>query len=123
MIEFKKYQGSENTEGMLVLEVTGELDNYAVKDFTECLEYEIESGHRQIIVDCSTLRFVSSMGIGTLVRIHGKMSKLGGDVKLVSLNGMVAELFSITHMDRLFGIYPSIDAAAGSFASKTAKTA
>lgn len=115
MIEFKEHPGSENTQGMMVLEVAGELDNYAVKDFTECLEYEIEKGHRRIIVDCTSLKFVSSMGIGTLVRIHGKMSKLGGDVKLVSLTGMVAELFSMTHMDRLFGIYPTIDDAAAAF--------
>lgn len=123
MIEFKKNTGSENTQGMMVLEVAGELDGYAVKDFTECIELEIEKGHRQIIVDCSKLRFVSSLGIGTLVRIHGRMSKLGGDVKLVSLTGMVAELFALTHMDRLFGIYPTVDAAASAFSPASAKTA
>lgn len=123
MIEFKEHQGSENTQGMMVLEVSGELDGYAVKDFTECLEFEIEKGHRRIIVDCSRLRFVSSMGIGTMVRIHGKMSKLGGDVKLVSLTGMVSELFALTHMDRLFGIYPTIDDAANAFRTTKAKTA
>lgn len=116
MLEFKEHQGSEDTQGVLVLEVAGELDNYAVKDFTECLEYQIEKGHRRIIVDCARLRFVSSMGMGTLVRIHSKMSKQGGDVKLANLNGLVADLFKLTHLDRLFGIYPSIHQAAASFA-------
>lgn len=120
MLEFKKYEGSENTQGILVLEVIGELDNYAVKDFTECLEYEIEKGHRRIIVDCANLRFVSSMGMGTLVRIHGKMRKQGGNVRLANLTGLVADLFKLTHLDRLFGIYPGIDAAAASFATTSA---
>lgn len=115
MIEFKEHPGSASTQGMMVLEVSGELDNYAVSDFTECLEFEIEKGHRKIIVDCSNLRFVSSMGIGTLVRIHGQMRKLGGDVKLANVHGMVADLFSITHIDRLFSIYPDIETAAKAF--------
>ena len=115
MIEFKAKPGSEDTQGMLVLEVIGDLDNYAVKDFTECLEYEIEKGHRRIIVDCSGLRFVSSMGVGTMVRIHGKMSKQGGDVKLAALTGLVADLFKLTRLDRLFNIYPSVSQAAAAF--------
>jgi anti-sigma B factor antagonist len=115
MIEFREKPGSENTDGMMVLEVAGELDNYAVKDFTACLEYEIEKGHRRIIVDCSQLRFVSSMGVGTMVRIHGLMRKQGGDVKLASVKGMVADLFSLTKLDRLFNIYPDVDAAAAAF--------
>jgi len=115
MLEFKERLGSENTQGMMVLEVAGELDNYAVKDFTACLEYEIEKGHRRIIVDCSNLRFVSSMGVGMLVRVHGLMRKQGGDVKLASVRGMVADLFKLTHLDRLFNIYPDVDTAAASF--------
>lgn len=115
MLEFREVTDAGLPPGVKVLEVAGDLDNYAVKDFTECLEVEIEKGHRQIVVDCSRLRFVSSMGLGTLVRMHAKMRKLGGDVKLASVRGMVADLFALTRVNKLFGIYPDISQAVASF--------
>ena len=47
------------------------------------------------------------------MRVHSRMKKVGGDVRLARLEGVVADAFSIAGFDKILKMYPSVgDAAA-----------
>jgi anti-anti-sigma factor len=57
------------------------------------------------------LTYISSYGIGTLVRLHNRLKKYGGHVKIASPPGMVLQALTMTRMGKVFEIYPDVDQA------------
>lgn len=114
MIDFRSYGMGEDKE-VLVIELAGQLDSESCSYFFSCLEDAVEDGASKIVVDCRALEFISSMGLGMLIRAHARMKKRGGDVKLARVPGLVVGVFKTTGLDRIFHIYPSVREAYGSF--------
>ncbi len=104
---------------ILILAADGGLNADTSDQLIESLEKLIKAGLRNIIVDCSRLKYISSYGLGVLIRIHGKMKKIGGDVKIAQVQGMVTQALHVTHLDSLFEIYPDVNRARLSFRPKT----
>ena len=77
-----------------------------------------ERGVRSLILNCQNVPFISTPGLGALVRAHCKLKRQGGAVKLCSLKPTVASVIHVTHLDRLFDILPDAQAARASFKSK-----
>jgi anti-anti-sigma factor len=78
-------------------------------------------GVTRIIVDCTHLEYISSYGIGLLVRLHNKLAKHGGDVKIAAPGGFVMKALSVMHMAKIFDIYPDVDQARLAFRPKDAQ--
>ena len=76
---------------------------------------EIEEGNRKIVIDCRNIEFISSLGLGMLVRAHSRMKKVGGDVKLARLSNLVADLLSTVALDKVFHLYPTVRDACASY--------
>ena len=104
-------------ESILVVDVSGRLNEDTSEFFFGCLEGVIEEGDTKILLDCSGLEFVSSLGIGTLVRIQSRLKRQGGTVKLAAVQGVVAEVLRVVHLDKLLQMYDTVDDAAASFAA------
>lgn len=102
-------------EEILVIQLHGKLDNSTVEAFNQEIDRQFDTGVRKIIVDCSHLGYVSSFGIGSLVRAQSKLRNKGGEMKLATVQSMVANVFKIVHLDRLLDIYDDIEFARKSF--------
>ena len=63
------------------------------------------------------LEYISSTGLGTLLVLSKRMKAAGGDVKLCSLKGIVAQALQLIRLDHLFGIYPDLGQARLAFRS------
>ena len=61
------------------------------------------------------MTYVSSYGLGVLLRLHKHAKKAGGEVKLCGLHGPVVKLLHVTRLDRIFGVYTDVDAALAAF--------
>jgi len=96
---------------LLILSADGGLNASTAPEMLAELERLIESGTRKIIVDCANLDYISSYGIGVLIRLHKKLAKSGGDVKFSSIRSTVVQILHVARIDRLFEIYPDIDQA------------
>lgn len=96
---------------VLILSADGGINAQTAQQFVDDLAKIIDSGVRKIIVDLSHVDYLSSYGLSVLLRVHAKLKRHGGDVKLAHLKGIVAELLQITHLDSLFEIYPDVDRA------------
>jgi anti-anti-sigma factor len=102
-------------DDILVLMLHGRFDDKTAAEFDAEIEKRFAEGAHKIIIDCSLLGYVSSYGIGKLISLQGKLRMKGGEVKLSALQSMVADVFRIVHLDRLFEIYGDIEFARESF--------
>jgi len=110
MINFRYEKVGKNKDIMAVV-LSGTLDENNCAYLLDCVEEEILEGRKKLILDCGDLTFVSSMGLGMLVRVNSRMKKLGGDVKLAAVQAAVAQVLSVVGLNRIFQIYSSVDDA------------
>jgi anti-sigma B factor antagonist len=73
-------------------------------------------GRNRIVLDLAAVRHVDSRGLGELIEIYEAARELGGEVKLLGVNGRVSELLVITKLVSVFECFDSREAALASFA-------
>jgi len=95
--------------------LAGILEESTCKHLLDCAENHIRGGCTKLILDCGQISFISSMGLGTLVRINTRMKKTGGDVKLAAVQGPVAEVLRVSGLHLIFETYPTSDDAIAAF--------
>lgn len=101
----------EIDQNVMIVRVDGGLDSQNANDFRQAIEKLIEGGIRCIILDCEKLHYISSYGIGAILRLHQNMAKRGGNVKIAALQGVVWDILHIASLDRVFDIYPDVNQA------------
>jgi len=89
-----------------VVKLTGNrLDESNVEVVGEQLLRLAESlGSPQLHLDLDHLEFVSSVGLGKFVALHGKIRRAGGQLRLVNVRDSVYELFEMTRLDQLLDV-------------------
>jgi anti-sigma B factor antagonist len=102
-------------DGILVIKLHGKLDSTRTEEFQSEVRKHLESGNKKIILDCSNLGYVSSLGLGSLVALETKLRRQGGAVKLAGVQGNVAEILSLVRLDAVLGIYGDIAYAQEAF--------
>jgi anti-sigma B factor antagonist len=107
----------ETDKDVLILIADGGLDSHAASEFAEDLQRVIDSGTRKLVIDCSRLGYVSSIGIASLIRLYKKVVERGGQVMLVGVQGPLARLLDITRLNQVFQTYPTLEDALAAFRS------
>ena len=105
----------EVEKDVLILSADGGLNADNADQFVKELETLVESGIRKLIVDCAKLSYISSYGVSILVRLRSKLATRGGNVKLASVQNSIVKLLEIADLDKIFGIYPSLEEALHAF--------
>ena len=100
---------------VLILSADGGLMADNTSRFVHELERFIELGARKLIIDCTRLTQISSMGVGMLVTVHKRMAKKGGDVKLAGVTGVVGKVIRMTGLGAMLQIYPTVRDARHAF--------
>jgi anti-sigma B factor antagonist len=67
--------------------------------------------HPAVIIDMSATRFCDCAGARAIVRAHRRAADSGTELRLVVTTAPVRRIFSLTGVDRLLQIYPSMDEA------------
>lgn len=113
-IEFFYEKLGENQD-IICVPLSGELTGDNCDYLMTCLESKVKTRYKNLILDCQNLTYISSMGLGTIVRAHSRMKKFGGDAKLANLHGAGATILKLVGLNRLFEIYPSVESAVEAF--------
>jgi anti-anti-sigma factor len=103
-----RYEKVGKDQDIVAVVLTGTLEEENCEYLMSCLQDEILEGRTKLILDCEHLNFISSMGLGMLVRIHSRMKKLGGEVKIAAVQGTVAKVMSLVGLNRMFHIHPTV---------------
>ena len=106
-IEFER-----RTEGGWdVLDVGGEVDLSTAPVLRSRIEGIVDDGGRRLVVDLADVSFMDSSGLSVLVVGFKGMREAGGQMAVVCPNASIAKIFSITGLDRVFSIHPSLHEA------------
>jgi anti-anti-sigma factor len=81
----------------------------------ELLELVEERGFTKVILSFDGVRFVSSSMLAQMVKLHKRLSKLNGKLRICSLNPSVQEVLRHSHLDRLLDVQPDEAAALQKF--------
>jgi anti-sigma B factor antagonist len=69
----------------------------------------------RLVLDLSKCQYLTSVMLAVLVNYKKRCSAQGGDIKLACLNSLVRGIVEKTNLDRIFGIYDSVEAAVQAF--------
>ena len=102
--------------GVTVLEMKG-----SIHCGPECARLEREVDHMisahqiYVIFDMSGVTHADSAAIGSIVRCLTKLKAAGGGLRIVAAQAMVDYSLKLTKVDKVIGLFPSVDAAANGF--------
>ena len=103
---------------ILILTVDGGIDMSTCGEFVDQVLDLIRSGSTKIIIDCEKLSYMSSYGIGVMLRLHRNARKAGGEVKLANVHTRITGVLTTMHLNKIFGIYPDVGRALLEFRAK-----
>lgn len=97
-----------HTDGVAVVRFTGRLDFTSAPEASEKLATAITSGHHKLVIDLGEVSFVDSAGLGCLIGGMRAARQSGGDLRIASPTDQVTMLLSLTSLDQVFQIYPTV---------------
>lgn len=95
----------------LEIGITGRLDTSNYRELETKLVGFIESGEKNIVLNCSGLSYISSSGLRVLLMALKKITAANGKFYLCCLQENIMEIFEIAGFTSIFSIFTSSDEA------------
>lgn len=70
------------------------------QDFLDAIEHPRE-------LDCTGLEYISSAGLGVLLRTQKRVMSQGGGLRLVNVSNHIRDVFRYSGFDKIFAIEPA----------------
>jgi anti-sigma B factor antagonist len=103
---------SHTTAGTIpIVTVSGEVDVYSAPALKDKIIELVGSGNNTLIVDLGKVTFLDSTGLGVLVEARTATAEAGGHLRVVCTQQRILKLFTITGLDGVFSIHPSVGEA------------
>jgi len=110
MTDFSSRQ-SQLTDGLGLVEVSGEVDLYTAPRMKEDLVALIETGVGQVVVDLSRVTFIDSTALGVIISGVKRLAERDGHLAIVAGSRPVVRILSVTGLDKVLTIYDTREAA------------
>jgi len=81
----------------------------------ETVHEELEKGNRNFVLDLSQVKLINSSGLGILIGALTAARNQEGDVRLAAVSEKVTHILEMMHLNKVFEIYGTVDAAKASF--------
>lgn len=98
-----------------LVEVSGRVDSMNANQFGEALGSQIEKGKIHLVLDLSSVEYMSSAGLREIVTALKKAKKARGDLRLAQPSQRVREVLEMAGLDTIFTIYKSQSDAVASY--------
>lgn len=98
---FELVVGNSGGNEKLVI-LRGEIDIYSAPDFRENLFQVIGDCKEDVVLDCSELSYIDSMGLGIMVAALKRARQNDSNVRIRNPKPNVKKLFKITGLDKVF---------------------
>jgi anti-anti-sigma factor len=95
-----------DVDGVAVMRPEGFINAHTVRQFEGALEALVKAGRFTILLDCKTLNYISSAGLGAIMGLIETVRENGGDILLCNLQDNVYAIFDtlgFTQLYRVFG--------------------
>ena len=94
-----------------VLPLEGDIDLHVSPVVTESLNAIIKKKPERIVIDLSRATYIDSAGVAALILAMQEVEAYGGMLLLSGLQETLRSIFEISGLDRIFRIFPDVDAA------------
>ena len=110
------FKTKEKSDGkVVVIECPVRLDLSVAKDLREIMKASTEQDKFLLVVDMDETEFMDSSGLGALVSRIAATRSNGGDIRLACVKEPILRLLELTHLDKIFQVFDSVQAAVDSF--------
>ena len=92
----------QETDGRLVAILSGELDTVAARETELALQPLLKSEGKPVVIDCTSLEYISSSGLRILLGILKQSKACGSSVTLKNVNDVIREVLELTGFVSLF---------------------
>jgi len=119
MTSLKPRVNVEYSEQATIVTFTDEklLEERDIVELQESLMGVIEQVEKiNLILDFSTVKFLSSAVLGLLIRVSKKVYERDGQLRLCNISPRIYEIFKITRLTKIFDIFPDRASALESLA-------
>ena len=94
--------------GSIVCRLRGSASMEACELLNERLLEAAAEATKLLVVDLADLKFICSLGLGSIVAAHLRMARNQGDVRLVAPQPQVREVLELTKLDTLLPIWATV---------------
>src|SRR5512136_137122 len=96
-----------NRNGATILSVAGRIDTATAPALEQAINQEIERQHRKILLDFSSVSYISSGGLRVLLATAKKLKNPGDRFALCCLSAEVLKILKLAGFTSIFSISPS----------------
>jgi stage II sporulation protein AA (anti-sigma F factor antagonist) len=101
--------GKENNA--LIIKINGRMDAVTAPEFEKTLNAWIDESEKYFVVDLSSLEYISSAGLRSILVIAKKLKALSGKIILAAMEESVNEVFEISGFNSIIPIHDTVQAA------------
>ena len=101
----------ERRDDVLVVTPHGRIGEIEAHHLERELLNLIEQGSVKLVMNLSDVSFITSTALGALMVAHKRVKPRQGYVRIVRPQPLVRQILEITKLVKLFGLYPSVNAA------------
>lgn len=106
-------------EGIHIVRLMKVFDASSLDEFEKVLAYLLSRNHYRIVVDLTSVEFISSAGWGAFTAELRRVRDNGGDIRLAGMNPDVLDVFLLLELDSFINAYDTVDDAILSFDAAT----
>ena len=93
-------EGDERT----IVKLTGDIYTEQGDELQQVFNGIIEKEPKEVVIDLSELKSITSSGIGKIVLLYKELNKKGGKIRIVGANDTIMQIFKIVKLDKLMDI-------------------
>ena len=110
---------SRKIDSVRIIKITGRLDPGDGPDHLfEMVQRFVEENEVSFLLDLRSVTYISSTGVGSLIKAYRAVLKKKGHVKLLSPSQSVRNILAISKLDGVFEIFSDENEALTSFSEK-----
>ena len=94
-----------------LLRLTGRLEATQASELTTAIQKALQEGAPNLVMDCSGLSYVASMGLRCFLMAQKETHGAGGRLVFFGLNDNVHSVFSMTSFDKIVQVRASLEDA------------
>jgi anti-sigma B factor antagonist len=102
-------------DSVRLVEISGRIDSMNANQFAEALNGEIDSGNMNLILDLTSVDYMSSAGLREIVGALKKVRRGAGDLRIAQPSERVLEVLEMAGLDTILQIYATQDEALDSY--------
>ena len=101
----------DKQDDIIILSLVGRMDAVSSPEFDKKLDGLISEGNKQFILDLSSLDYISSAGLRSVLLVSKRLKQEKGNLMLACLKDMVKEVFDISGFSSIIPIYDTVESA------------